>query len=421
MGRDRRAAYLILKDIQDNGCWSNLALEKQFSSEAPVSAAFVRELVYGVLRNQILLDYNIDGFLKKPKLKSSERILLRLGFYQLAMMDVADHAAINETVALAKSFIRGKEGFINAILRSFQRTDMQLKLPQDVDDITYNSVKYSADTAVVRHLFDAYGKETAVKILQNLNIPAKLCIRTNLIKTSRSQLVSQLRSLGFECELSDKVDTAVFVKGSGLLDTDLYKRGSFSVQGEESQLAVAVLDPTAGGIMLDLCAAPGGKSCAAAERMNNQGEILALDIYKHRLDLIKNETKRLELDIIRASLSDASLLKQELISSADYVLADVPCSVLGTAKKNPEIKLRKPDFQGLADTQKKILNNAAEYLKEDGRLVYSTCTLNPVENDILISDFLSAHASFVKEFEKQFFPDENGCEGFYICLLRKMK
>ena len=421
MDRDRRAAYLILKDVQDNGSWSNLALGKQFSEEKPASPAFVRELVYGVLRNQILLDFNIDAFLQKPKLKSSERILLRMGFYQLAKMDVADHAAINETVALAKSFIRGKEGFINAILRNFQRQDSILKLPENDDLLNYYSVKYSADTSIVKHLIDAYGKEKAKDFLENSNVPARLCIRVNLIKISRAELISRLEALGFECEPSDLAETAVFVKGSGLLDTDMYKLGLFSVQGEESQFAVSILDPKSGSLMIDLCAAPGGKSCACAERMNNEGKILAFDIYSHRAELIKKEAKRLELGIIETALADASVINTEYLESADYVLADVPCSVLGTAKKNPEIKLRKLEIKELPGIQKKILANAGEYLKAGGRLVYSTCTLNPAENDKLTEEFIASHSNFSKEFEKQFYPDKAGCEGFYICSIRKDK
>ncbi len=421
MDRDRRAAYLILKDVQDNGSWSNLALGKQFSAEKPVSSAFVRELVYGVLRDQFLLDFNIDAFLQKPKLKSSERILLRMGFYQLAKMDVADHAAINETVALAKSFIRGKEGFINAVLRSFQRAGSTLELPDNADIFNYYSVKFSADTSIVEHLIKAYGKERAVEILNNSNAPAKLCIRVNLIKTSRADLISRLKALGFECELSETAETAVFVKGAGLLDTDLYRDGLFSVQGEESQLAVLILDPKPGSLMMDLCAAPGGKACACAERMNNEGQILAFDIYRHRAELIKKEAKRLGLGIIDAALSDASVLNEEYLASADYVLADVPCSVLGTARKNPEIKLRRLESAMLPDIQKRILANAGEYLKPGGRLVYSTCTLNPAENDKLTEEFISSHVNYSKEFEKQFYPDKAGCEGFYICSIRKDK
>lgn len=419
MDRDRRAAYIILKDIQDNGSWSNLAVGQQFSKEKPVAPAFVREIVYGVLRNQLLLDFNIDRYLEKPKIKPKERILLRMGFYQLSFMGLADHAAINETVALAKALIKGREGFINAVLRSFQRDGKELFYPETDDKNKYYSVKYSAEPSFVSHLVSAYGEDRAEAILAAFNRPARLCIRVNLIKSSRDKLKAELEKQGFECEPSEEADTALFVKGSGLLDTDLYRKGFFSVQGEESQTAIKLLSPKSGELMMDLCAAPGGKTCAAAELMGNQGQIMAFDSYDHRVRLIENEAKRLGLDIIITSVCDSGVYNSALKEKADCVLADVPCSVLGTAGKNPEIKLRKPDLSSLPEIQARILNNASLYVKAGGRLLYSTCTLNPAENEKQIEAFLKDRKDFEKLHERQFFPDDKGTEGFYVCLLRK--
>ncbi len=413
MDRDRRAAYLILKDVQDNDSWSNLALSKQFSKETPVNPAFVRELVYGIIRNQLLLDWNIDRFLKKSGLKSSERILLRMGFYQLAFMDIAEHAAVSETVALAKLLIKGKEGFINAVLRSFQRSEKKLLLPANADNITMYSVKYSAHPSLVKLLMESYGENTAEEILRESCREAPLTIRVNTLKCSREALSEQLTSLGFVCKESELCDSCISVKGGKLLDTKLYTDGLFSVQGEASQYAVQILNPLPGETMLDVCAAPGGKSCAAAERMKNTGCIKAYDFHEHRVALIKKEASRLGISIIEAKLADSA---KEEFPEADCVLCDVPCSGLGTLRRNPELKLKEPKIPEQAF---KILCNTQRFAKD--RLLYTTCTVNPEENELAIKRFMEIYPEWQIEFERQFFPSQGGPDGFYISLLRKVK
>lgn len=413
MDRDRRAAYSILKDVQDNDSWSNLALLRQFAKETPKHPAFVRELVYGVLRNQLLLDWNIDRFLKNPGLKSSERILLRMGFYQLAFMDVAEHAAVSETVDLAKLLIKGKEGFINAVLRNFQRSGKALLLPEEADNIIIYSVKYSAHPAIVELWIKAYGEEKAEEILKESCKEAPLTIRVNTLKCSREDLLGQLTASGFECAASELCDSAVSVKGGKLLDTQLYKDGFFSVQGEASQYAVQILNPLPGENLLDVCAAPGGKSCAAAERMKNTGSVKAYDIHKHRVALIKKEAKRLGLSIIEAGLADST---KEKFGEADCVLCDVPCSGLGTLRRNPELKFKKPKIPMQAF---EILCNAQSFAKD--RLLFSTCTVNPQENELIVRKLMDIYPGWKLEFEKQFFPVQDGPDGFYISLLRKRR
>ncbi|MCQ2552910.1 MAG: 16S rRNA (cytosine(967)-C(5))-methyltransferase RsmB, partial [Clostridia bacterium] len=184
MDRDRRAAFLILKDIEEEQSWSNLAVGRQFSKENPTSPAFVREIVYGVLRNQNLLDFNINRYLAKPKLKNNEKILLRMGFYQLAFMDVKPYAAISETVNLAKSIMKGREGFINAVLRSFEAENCPIKYSKSKDVIKQYSVNYSASQSIVKLIINAYGEEQSEAILKVLCTPAPLSIRVNTLKIS---------------------------------------------------------------------------------------------------------------------------------------------------------------------------------------------------------------------------------------------
>lgn len=419
MDRDRRVAFLILKDIQENGSWSNIAIGQQLSEEKTDSPAFVREIVYGVLRNQILLDYNISLFLQKPKLKTNEKLILRIGFYQLAFMNMAEHAAINETVSLAKALMKGREGFINAVLRNFQREGKELKYPDKKDYVHYLGIRYSADESLVRHFISSYGEEKTEEILKAFNVPAPLAIRVNMLKTNQQALLASLNARGFETRISEKLSSCIFVKGSGLLDTDLYKAGMFSVQGEESQYAVSILSPTEGEVLLDLCAAPGGKSCASAEAMGDRGKIFAFDLYEHRTMLIDRDLKRLGIKSVKTSCRDTSVLMEEYIEKADCVLADVPCSALGTAGKSPEIKLKSFNAESLYSVQAQILKNASMYVKRGGRLLYSTCTLNPMENQNQTKSFILENPGWNIITEEQLFPDKTGKEGFYICLMRR--
>lgn len=414
MDRDRRAAFLILKDIEEEQSWSNLAVGRQFSKENPTSPAFVREIVYGVLRNQNLLDFNINRYLAKPKLKNNEKILLRMGFYQLAFMDVKPYAAISETVNLAKSIMKGREGFINAVLRSFEAENCPIKYSKSKDVIKQYSVNYSASQSIVKLIVDAYGEEQAEAILKVLCTPAPLSIRVNTLKTSKKDLSEQLISMGFELAEGEYAKDLLYVRGSGLLDTKLYKDGYFAVQGEASLLSVQTLGPTPGSTMADLCAAPGGKSCASAELMENRGKILSYDLHPHRVELINKEAKRLGIEIIEAKTAD-STVNQNI--KADFVLCDVPCSGLGTLRRNPELKLKDIDAGGLVPIQAQILQNAATYT--DGRIVYSTCTINPTENEEQIKNFLANNPSWILAEEKKILPEENGPDGFYIALLKK--
>lgn len=410
MDRDRRLSYLILKDIEENNAWSSSSVGNHIAKEGADSPAFVRELCYGVLRNRLLLDYNIDLFLKKPRLGLSERIWLRMGFYQLSIMNgVKEYAAVGETVELARSFKKGCEGFINAVLRSFQRSGCRLNCPGSDDKLRMLSVKYSAHESIVKLWMSAFGEDAAVQLLAASNTPAPLCIRVNSLKTNRAEMSERLRSLGFACSEGTLTEDALLVKGSGLLDTYEYKKGYFSVQGESSQYAARILDPAPGSIVLDLCAAPGGKSCAMAELMNDQGNIYSFDYYEHRVRLIEKEAKRLGISIINAHVSDSSVYEPELEETADYVLCDVPCSGLGTLRENPEIKLR-----AVADipVQRAILENALRYAKKGGKVLYSTCTINPAENEMITE-------GQNKLFEKQLLTEAGGPDGFYICLIGK--
>ena len=419
MDQDRRAAFLILKDMAQNASYSNLAVNSVLETEPVNSSAFVRELVYGVLRNQLLLDYNINKFLQKPNIKLSDRILLRMGFYQIAYTEVPDYAAVSETVSMAAAFVKGRQGFINAVLRSFLRAGKKIVFP-DENASDYLSIKYSVSPDIAELLEKVYGRTKAAEMLENANRPMPLSVRVNTLKTDKYALKKLLRSEGFETEDGHLSSKSLIVKGSGVLSGEAFKRGLFSVQGEASQLAVEKLSPAKGSRVLDLCAAPGGKSCAAAELMENSGEILSFDFYENRCGLISKEAQRLGINIIKTAAKDACVYDPALSESADYIICDVPCSGLGVIGRKPELKLKGLDKEHgkLPAKQYSILRNASKYIKKGGKILYSTCTIDPEENTKLVNRFVEGNPGFEIEFEQQLLPDRNGCDGFYISIIR---
>ena len=401
--RSRRLAYDILKDVEAENAYSNILLNERLQGEEGADPALVRRLVHGVLNNQILLDYQIRRFLRKSGLKRSARILLRLGFYQLAFCeDIPNYTAVDETVAVAKDVMKGGEGFINAVLRSFARSGCEILLPDD--PLEALSVRYSVQPWIAKLWLKSYGQEKAEFLLTNSLEPAALNLRPNPLKTEKQA--------GFDLE-------------NGIAASKDYKNGLFSIQDASALEAVRVLDPKPGEKVLDLCSAPGGKTCAMAERMENKGSILACDIHAGKLDLVKKEAKRLGISIIRICARDGSAeLPGEEKGAYDAVLCDVPCSGLGVLRRKPEIKLRlqPEDIEALLPLQAAILRNAGEAVRPGGRLLYSTCTADPAENEDMTNTFVS-DGRFEVLSQRQIFTGEpvNGSpgDGFYYCLMRK--
>jgi 16S rRNA (cytosine967-C5)-methyltransferase len=242
------------------------------------------------------------------------------------------------------------------------------------------------------------------------------------LKTETGTLAEKLRRLGFSAELDSERKDILFLEwpgGEKPLDTELYKEGYFSVQDKASVIAAASVGAERGETIVDVCSAPGGKAMAMAEAMGNKGRIIALDIHKNRIELIKSEASRLGVDIVETMNHDSCETVHELEGRADRVLADVPCSGLGVARRKPEVKYKEFDesMQGLPQLQLDILKASAGYLKPGGTLVYSTCTIAKRENEDVISSFLQEHDSFEKQDEMQMLPTDGDTDGFYICKL----
>ena len=423
MDINRKTAFDVLMDVEKNGAYSNLSLNSFIEKNRPDSPAFVRELVYGVLRNRMLLDWFLGQLIPSglKKIKKQDLTLLRMGVYQLSYMkSVPEYAAVSETVNMAKKLARGRERFINGVLREYSRNRQQLVLPdREVNLEEYLSIVYSAERWIVRLWTDAYGGEKTEALLKASNETPGLAVRVNLMKTDRKALKEKLEALGFETEESEVSDRALLVKGSGLLDTEPYREGMFSVQDEASILASDALEAKPGDCIADVCAAPGGKTFATAELMAGKGVIYAMDKYEHKLKLMEAQAKRAGIENIRLLKHDSTEPVEGLKERMDKVLADVPCSGLGVIRRKPEIKYKgMQDLDELIERQRQILQAAASYVKAGGTLVYSTCTINPVENEKQIVEFLRGNKEFKALEQKQPLPD-GGTDGFFICRMRK--
>ena len=421
MDSNRDAAYKALLDIEKKGAWSNLTLNEVISRVKPDDPAFVREIVYGTLKNKYLLDCYLRPFVKKgyDKLKPEILTILRMGAYQLVFMDsVPEYAAVSETVKLAKKYMRGMDRFANGVLRSLAGSEKIPELPPKDEDLeAYLSAKYSCRRWIAEVLTDNFGKDGAEIFLKESNKTPDLVIRVNLLKNTPDELITELEKRGFSAERSDISARALKVKGSGLLDTDLYKEGRFSVQDEASICAVDVLDPKRGMRVMDMCAAPGGKTVSIAELMGNEGEIRAFDVYEHRVGLISKQAERCGADIICAELRDGTRFYDEDKEGYDRVLCDVPCSGLGVIRRKPEIKYNEPfDIGELNRIQSALLRNAAEYVRPGGYLVYSTCTVDRRENENITGDFLRENKGYTLKDERRMGP-EKGTDGFYIAKI----
>ena len=454
---DREAAFKALLAIERDGSYSNLELSKMLTSDVLSNKGFIREIVYGVTENKIYLDYILDKFIKKgaAKTKLQALIILRMGVYQILFMNsVPNYAAVNESVALARRFARGTDGFINGVLRNFIR-NMDSASEIDVKgQLEYLSIRYSCQLKLVEELVSMLGFEHAKMLLEHAGHRPPLSIRVNVAKISVKELADRLRANGFEIEGSKLSDRVLLVKGGALTEANEYKEGLFSIQSEESCAIADFADAKSTELVIDLCAAPGGKAAAMAEQILKpststepltetepgkqpststepltktepgiaSGKVIALELYEHRAALIEATARRLGIENIEVRCQDAIEQIDELVGKADLVLADVPCSGLGVIRRKPEMKYRDEfDFDELVEIQKSILETGSSYLKPGGRLIYSTCTINPRENELMVKDFLERHEEFISEKEVKLSPFDNGYDGFYMNKLKKIE
>ncbi len=420
MTNPRKLAVNILIKIEKDGAYSNLALS-EFLKDTELTfenKAFVSALVYGVLDRKITLDYLLSKFLKTPIKKTAPFTLnvLRTALYQIMFMDkIPESAAVNEAVKLIKKSKESRNaGFVNAVLRSILRSDNLL--PQD-NSCNSLSIRYSAPVYMVESFVGDYTVDTAVSLLEESLKSAPFTLKVNTLKTDREALKAELENIGIRSVFGNCDNSLILEKGIDLRKNELFKNGYFHIEDEASQRAISVLNPQKNERVLDICAAPGGKTFTMAEYMQNKGEIIACDLYSHRVALIDEGAKRLGIDIIKTKTSDATVY-DETLGEFDAILCDVPCSGFGVIRRKPDIKYKETtDFNELEDIQKAILQNAVKYLKKGGRILYSTCTLRKAENEMTVNSFLKENKGFTLLEEKTLMPHTDKTDGFYYALI----
>lgn len=423
----REAAFKALLDIEQNGAYVNTEILKMLSEPdfEEKDKALFSALTVGVIKNKLRLDYVIKQFSKTrlKKLSLKVLIILRMGAYQILFLDkVPESAACNESVKLTKKYFNLKStGFVNGILRNIARNSEKIVYPPRDNITEFLSVEYSFPMWICEKLVIQYGAEKAEDFMKNSNEPHGVFIRVNRLKTSADELLNIFKTKDINAEVVGD-DMLYITSAANLINFDEYKSGMFSIQNYSSAKAAEILEPKENETVIDVCAAPGGKSCAAAEKMNNRGTVYSFDIYEHKINLIKNSAERLGISIINAEVNDGENPKKELFGKADRVILDAPCSGIGVIHKKPDIKWTRnsEDIAELAKLQRSLLQKSKNYLKPGGIMLYSTCTVFKEENEENIKWFLSSSSDFEKVYEEQILTDEKGESGFYICKLKKL-
>ncbi len=423
----RERVLRALYAVDTDGTYANAALKEALSAEFEFQAdrGLVTEIFRGVLQNRMAIDYVISMFSKIKLKKLSPWIMqiLRMGVYQILYMDkIPESAACNESVKLARKYGHNSSaGFVNGVLRSVARNKDKIEFPKD--NITdYLSLCYSYPTWMVEMLLKIYGEKECEEILKAGNSVKPPTIRTNLTKTTTSELTEALKAEGITATADNELDYCLYITGGlSVENSPLYKEGKYTLQNKSSMLATEMLAPKSGEFIIDVCAAPGGKTTHIAEKMGDRGRVVAFDIHKHKTVLIENAAKRLGLKSVEVMEQDASKICKEFIGKADRILADVPCSGLGVINKKPDIKwnVKEEDIAELVKIQKEILNTVSAYVKSGGVLVYSTCTITDEENRLQIDNFLKENEDFYKAEEKLLLPHLTEGSGFYICKLQR--
>ena len=439
----REIAAEALMEIMTEEAYNNMTLRRLLRQNGAMprqDRAFVTEVVNGTLRNLIYIDHVLNTFskTKTEKMKPWLLAVMRSAVYQMYFMDVPDSAACNEAVKLAG--VRGYaslKGFVNGVLRTAAKKKHEIPMPEK-ETAEYLSVAYSHPLWLVRMWMAYYGYEDAEKICMFDNEATDVTIRVNTLKTNKKELKEMLEKAGVEVKDGRVSGNALHLtKTADLSRLEAFQKGLFHVQDESSQLAVKILDPQKGESIMDMCAAPGGKSFTAAEQMENEGKLISCDIYEHKIELMEEGAERLGISMMECKVKDAAE-KEEDQELFDRILVDAPCSGLGLMRKKPDIRLKKDgnEIDSLTNIQKEILDNAAGYVKPGGVLVYSTCTLCRKENEKNLEWFLKNHPEFEVEDITEFLPEnwkvdtaekgyitllphKTGTDGFFISRMRR--
>lgn len=448
----REIALKVLYKIEKEEAYSNIALDDAINNNRKnlneKDIGLISQIVYGVTTWRLTLDAIIEKNSKIKLKKISPWILniLRMGIYQIIFLDkIPNHSAVDESVNLAKRYgNQGSKGFVNAVLRKITVKDYEdlFNIENKIEKI---SKTQSMPVWIIEELLKNNKIEDVEEICKNLNLKPDITIRVNNLKTNKQELKDIFTKKNIVCEEISNVtnnneaiskeldkqhqDFLIIKNVKNIENLEEFRNGLFTVQDTSAGLTAIILDPKENETILDACSAPGGKTTYIAELMNNNGKICAWDIYPHRIKLIEDNCKRLGISIVKTKIHDASqpqnvlnkqqpIDNQESLQLFDKILLDVPCLGIGVIKRKPDIKWqRKPeDVQEIANLQYEILQNCAKYLKENGILVYSTCSILQEENENIIRKFLQENKKFKIEKEVKIVPSKEA-DGFYICKL----
>lgn len=422
----RQIALKVLYKIDKEQAYSNIALDYELKNNKgklnEKDIGLISQIVYGTTTWKLTLDTIIEKYSKIKLKKISPWIIniLRMGIYQIIFLDkIPKHSAVDESVNLAKKYgNKGSVGFVNAVLRKITKNDYE-ELFLIEDEIDKISKTQSMPTWIIEELLKNNSIEQVNEICKNLNLKPELSIRINRLKTDKNQLIQMLNNKSIECSSGKLEDFLILKNAKNIEEIEEFKNGFFTVQDESAGLTCLILNPQKGEKILDACSAPGGKTTYIAELMENFGNIEAWDIYEHRINLIKENCKRLGIEIVNTKLHDASksLGKEE---KYDKILLDVPCLGIGVIKRKPDIKWqrKKEDIDEISKIQYDILQNCSKYLKPRGILVYSTCSILKEENEDIIDRFLKNNLDFELQRMEKISPDKEQ-DGFFICRLQR--
>ena len=437
----RTVAAAALKDMEEEGAYSNLKLNQYFKSYGleHKDRSFASEILYGTLRNKLKIDYTISKFSKitLDKMSPWAKCILRTAIYQIFYMDrVPDFAAVNEAVEIAKSKDRKASAFVNGVLRGILRNKGAFNEIETDNPIEKMSIEYSHPQWFINKYLPIYGEEFLRSWMEKNNTPSHMTVRVNTLKidTDSAADVFEKKNIGVKRGI---VPEALILDGYGMIEkSEEYDSGLITIQDESSMLSSRVLNPFPGSMVLDICSAPGGKSTHMAQLMEDRGEIKAFDIHPHKVKLIRQNALRMGIHIIKALEGDALKHNCEMDNSADFLLLDAPCSGLGLIRKKPEIRWRvtEKDIINLQGIQRDIINNVSSYVKPGGYMVYSTCTITREENEEVLEDFLRNRNDFfidditpyipegfkdslTPEGFLKLFPQHHNTDGFFIARL----
>ncbi|MBD8046130.1 16S rRNA (cytosine(967)-C(5))-methyltransferase RsmB [Clostridium faecium] len=441
MSNARKIATEIVSQVFNNKAYSNIVLgiELNNSNLSEIDKALVTEIVYGTIKYKYSIDKIIQSFTGKNfnKLENFVLNILRISIYQIKYLDkVPDFAVVNEAVNLTKKNVSvGASKLVNGVLRNYLR-NLDKKYYND-DEIDKLAFSYSFPKWLINHFINHYGMTYGEDILKGLNERPAITLRVNSLKGDYEEVFEKLEKNkydimeGYVCPEAIRV-----VNGRSIESNPLFKEGYVTVQDESAMLVAPSMDLEENMTVLDLCSAPGGKTTHISEIMNNTGKVMAFDIHENKLSLILSNVKRLGIKNISCGTLDATIYENQLENSADRVLIDVPCSGLGIIRKKPEIKYNKTskELKEIVKIQREIMKNAAKYVKKDGIILYSTCTLNKEENENNIQWFLKEHKNF--KLEPLFYGNANNIiyseegyatilpnkymDGFFIAKIRRM-